>query len=53
MIDVLLTVDGGGVFIVGQTIKCVVTLHNPTDQPDRLAWATGQISGHLKLVVVD
>ena len=50
MVEVSLSVEGGGVYIVGQTIKCTVSLHNTSDVTDRLAWATGQISGHVTLV---
>lgn len=49
MLDVVLTVEGGGVFIVGQPIHCTLTITNTGDQSDRLAWATGQLSGHVKV----
>ena len=47
MVEVTLSVEGGGVYIVGQTIFCSLLIHNNSDCPDRLAWATGQISGHV------
>ena len=47
MVEVTLSVEGGGVYIVGQTIKCALLVHNSSDVADRLAWATGQISGHV------
>lgn len=50
MVEISLSVEGGGVYIVGQTIKCTVQLNNGTEVTDRVAWATGQISGHVTLV---
>ena len=47
MVEVTLSVEGGGVYIVGQTIKCALLVQNNSDVTDRLAWATGQISGHV------
>ena len=47
MVEVTLSVEGGGVYIVGQTVSCSLHIHNTSDRPDRLAWATGQISGHV------
>ena len=48
MLNVVLSVDGGGVYIVGQPIHCRLTISNTSDASDRLAWATGQLSGHVK-----
>ena len=47
MVEVTLSVEGGGVYIVGQTINCALLVQNTSDLTDRLAWATGQISGHV------
>jgi len=49
MLDVVLSVEGGGVYIVGQPIHCTLTIFNKSDRSDRLAWATGQLSGHVKV----
>lgn len=49
MLNVVLSVDGGGVYIVGQPIHCRLTISNTSDASDRLAWATGQLSGHVKV----
>ena len=46
-VHVELTVEGGGVYIVGQCIQCNVIMTNTSDDNDRIAWATGQISGRI------
>lgn len=53
MVEVTLSVEGGGVYIVGQTIKCALLVQNNSDVTDRLAWATGQISGHVTWVTLN